>query len=78
LTGFAKKVEFVSWLFAQNRQTKERRYIKWIRWHIDFEITFDFTKTPPETITVWKAESIEEGDGMGPTPVDIRARPPSE
>ena len=68
LINVKKNAEFVTWLFAQRRNTNERVFLKWIKWKIEIDVDFDFQKDPIETINTWKVEKIAEGDGQGPMP----------
>lgn len=66
LDRIAFQSEFVTWLLVRNHKTYEKRYIKWVRWSVHYDVSFDFTKPVPETFNVREVNVIAEGDGQGP------------
>lgn len=61
-----RKTEFMVWLFAYNRETKEKRYLLWWKWKIDWHVTFDVGgATPKFTIKKKELKITGKGKGMG-------------
>lgn len=62
-----RKTEFMVWLFASNKETKEIRYLLWWKWKIDWDITFDVVGAQPKFHIKKKELKVTgKGKGMGP------------
>ena len=61
-----RKTEFMVWLFAYNTETKEKRYLLWWKWKIDWDVTFDVGgATPKFNIKKKELKITGKGKGMG-------------
>ncbi|MBI4835077.1 MAG: fibronectin type III domain-containing protein [Planctomycetes bacterium] len=65
LQSFYRYAEFIVWLVAYNKTTKEIRYLRWWRWKLVHDIVFDTTKPLPPNGTVQARTTIKETSTVG-------------
>ena len=68
LLNARRDVTFVTWVYAEHKQTKAKQFLKWVRWKVNWDVDFSHGNTHPPGVTKKKYQfiKIDEGDGVGP------------
>ncbi|MFO1485072.1 MAG: Ig domain-containing protein [Verrucomicrobiaceae bacterium] len=68
LLNARRDATFVTWVYAEHKQTKAKQFLKWVRWKVNWDVDFSHGNTHPPGVTKKKYQfiKIDEGDGVGP------------
>lgn len=65
LVSATQNTTFRTWLFAQERATGRRYYLKWCDWKMEANVKFNTPSLTDDQIIKLSSTKTDEGDGMG-------------
>jgi len=65
---------FQTWLFAQNKVSGQRVFLRWFTWRMEADILFNnLSNLTDDNVRILRTTKTAEGNGVGPArPVDIK------
>jgi hypothetical protein len=66
LTRITRDTTFVTWLAAENTSAERIEYLKWVKWRVAYDVSYEVSLTNvATTLNSWAFQIIDQGDGMG-------------